>query len=128
MNRTLRFRVHAGRWAVSKLAPDAAVPEWAWAGGLASVTRTAAELSVVCRQEHVPEGVQAERDWACLELQGPFPFEMTGVLHGFLAPLAGAGVPIFAMSTYDTDWVLVPVKQLERALSALQDGGHVPAA
>jgi hypothetical protein len=120
VSRPARFRVHEGRWAVSKLAADAAVPGWAWAGGFASITRTPAELSVVCRQEHVPEGVQAEKDWACLELEGPMPFEMTGVLHGFLAPLAEAGVPIFAISTYDTDWVLVPGARLEAALESLE--------
>jgi len=120
VSRPIRFRVHEGRWAVSKLASDAVVPAWVWGGGFASVTRTPEELSVVCREEHVPEGVQSETGWACLELAGPIPFEMTGVLHRFLAPLAKAGVPIFAMSTYDTDWVLVPGARLDAAVEALE--------
>lgn len=124
MSRELNFRLHPGRWAVAKLPPDAAAPEWAWRGEFASVTRTPAEVSVVCRQEYVPPGARAERGWACLELIGPFPFDLTGVLHGFLAPLAEAGIPIFALSTYDTDWVFVPETKLEKALRALAGANH----
>jgi len=120
----LKFRVHAGRWAVSRLAADAAVPEWADGPGFASVTRAPGELSIVCAEERVPEGVKSEKGWACVELAGPFAFTLTGVLAGFLAPLAEAGVPIFALSTFDTDWVLLPATKLEEALEALRRAGH----
>lgn len=119
MNPGFSYRLHEGRWAVVKLPPEEMVPEWAWQGGLASVTRTARELSIVCPEEAVPAEAQAERGWACLELTGPFPFDMTGVLRSFIGPLADAGVPVFAVSTYDTDWVLVPGARQVDALAAL---------
>lgn len=120
----LRFRVHRQQWAVVRLAPGSAVPEWASHGALTSVTRTPSELSIVCPQEHVPPDTLAEKDWSCLELQGPIPFNLTGVLHAFLTPLAAAGIPIFALSTYDTDWVLIPAAKYQSALAALTAAGH----
>ena len=119
----LAFRVWEGRWAVCRLAADAELPAWVGAG-FVSVTRTPYELSIVCSEAGVPDGVQAERGWACLQLQGPFPFTLTGVLASLLAPLAEAQVPIFAMSTYDTDWVLIPAARLDDALRALSSAGH----
>ena len=119
----LSFRVWEGRWAVCRLAPDAEIPAWV-STGFVSVTRTPHELSIVCPQESVPGDVQAERDWACLQLRGPFAFTLTGILASFLAPLAEARVPIFALSTYDTDWVLIPASRLDDALRALSFAGH----
>jgi hypothetical protein len=89
------------------------------------ITRTADELSVVCAEEHVPSGVQAEDGWNCIQLQGPFPFEMTGVLTSILNPLAAAGIGVFAMSTFDTDYVLVKADRLQAAQDALRLAGHV---
>lgn len=119
----LDFRVRSGEWAVCRLEPAAAFPAWA-AGAFVSLTRTPDELSVVCAADAVPEGVRAERGWAMLELAGPFEFQTTGVLASFLAPLAAEGVPVFAISTYGTDWVLVPAARLGDALRALKAAGH----
>jgi len=95
------------------------------AGNLFGVTRTSDELSIVCEESLVPDGVRAEQDWAALKLEGPFPFEMTGVLASFLDPLAAAKIPIFAMSTFDTDYVLVKREHLDAALQALAGAGHL---
>ena len=92
-------------------------------GAVAGALRTDAELSVVCDEGAVPEGVRAERGWRALRLRGPIPFEETGVLAGLLAPLAEAGVSIFALSTYDTDVVLVKDRQLAAAVGALRAAG-----
>lgn len=119
----LDFRVHPGEWAVCRLDPAEPFPSWA-AGAFVSLTRTPEELSLVCAADAVPEGVRAERGWAMLELAGPFEFQTTGVLASFLAPLAREGVPVFAISTYDTDWVLVPEQRLGDALRALKAAGH----
>ncbi len=119
----LKFRVWDGSWAVCRLAADGPVPEWAHTG-FVSVTRTPDELSIVCPQASVPVAVQAERDWACVQLQGPFPFTLTGVLASFLVPLAEVRVPVFALSTYDTDCVLIPAARLDDALRALAAAGH----
>lgn len=120
----LRFRCLSGRFAVSRLAADAAVPSWAYAGTIGSVTRTAEELSIVCSLKNVPADVKAEAPWTGFKLEGPFPFQLTGILASFLDPLAEAGIPIFAISTYDTDYVFVKEEFADAALRALRDAGH----
>lgn len=107
-----------------RLNPREAVPEWTQAGGFSAVVRTPDELSVVCAEAAAPEGVQAQPGWAAIELAGPFDFALTGVLAAALVPLAEAGVPIFAISTFNTDWVLVPAEQMEKAVRALTAAGH----
>jgi hypothetical protein len=104
------------------------VPEWAFGEGFFCVTQTAEELSIVCEETRVPAGVRVERDWAALKLEGPFPFTMTGVLTSFLQPLAEAGIPIFVVSTFDTDHVLMKRDRVEPALKALRAAGHAMIA
>jgi len=120
----LKFRRLEGRFAVCRLSADAAIPAWAMSASFASITRTGDERSVVCPQENVPSEVQAERNWVGFKLQGPFPFSQTGILASFLTPLAEGGIPIFALSTYDTDYVFVKQESAEAALHALQSAGH----
>jgi hypothetical protein len=121
----LRLLGLAGTFAICKLPPDAPVPPWAMGGELFSVTRTPDELSLVCRQEAVPEGVVCERGWRCLRVAGSMPFTLVGVLAALTAPLAQAGVSVFALSTFDTDYLLVKDVEFERAVSALRAAGHV---
>lgn len=123
-SRKLKFSVIPGRFAVSRLAPGAAIPEWIHSSPFVSVTRTADELSLVSLATSVPTEVQSERAWTCLKLHGPFPFQLTGILASFLDPLAAAGIPIFALSTFDTDYVLVQDEHKERTLAALLQAGH----
>jgi hypothetical protein len=115
-----------GLFAVCQLDPKASLPVWATAGSSAfvSVTRTRSELSIVCAQEKVPDDVRTERDWRCLMVQGPLDFSLTGVLSALLAPLAGAGVSIFALSTFDTDYLLIRAAQLDSAVETLSAAGH----
>lgn len=115
------FSVEEGSWAIARLGPSDAVPDWAGASTFASVTRTAEELSIVCPESAVPDGVRAERGWAMLKLAGPFPFDATGILESVLAPLARAGVSVFAVSTFDTDYILVKRHDLVRAIDALEE-------
>lgn len=110
--------------AVCRLAPDADVPAWAWTGEPASVTRTRDELSIVCRADAVPQGVRTEGGWRCLKVRGPLDFALTGILAALTAPLAAAGIPVFAVSTYDTDYLLVKAETLDRAAEALRGAGH----
>ncbi len=72
----------------------------------------------------MPEGAIAERGWVALKLEGPFPFSMTGVLASFVQPLADAEIPIFAISTFDTDYVLIKRQNLEQAVAALGAAKH----
>ena len=110
--------------AVCRLGPDDAVPAWARAGAFGAVTRTASELSIVCREASVPAAVTANRDWRAIAVDGTLDFALTGVLAALASPLAAAGVSIFAVSTYDTDYVLVKGDTLDRAVAALSAAGH----
>ena len=110
--------------AVCQLAAGTHVPEWAVAAGFFCITQTAQELSIVCEESRVPSEVRVERDWIALKLEGPFPFSMTGVLSSFLRPLADAAIPIFAVSTFDTDYVLIKREKLDSAIKALGAAGH----
>ncbi len=120
----LKFRRLPGTYAIVRLAPDAPVSDWATKGGFTSITRTADELSVVCPTENLPRDVQSSHRWLCFKLEGPFAFSLTGVLLSFIAPLSGNGIPIFAISTFDTDYVLVQEPDCDRALDALRKAGH----
>jgi hypothetical protein len=94
-------------------------------GEFFSITRTADELSVVCRVENVPKELISTLRWICLKLEGPFPFELTGVLLAFIEPLSNTGIPIFAISTYDTDYVLIQEEFAASALNALTAANHL---
>ena len=113
-----------GRLAVCRLDPQAAVPDWALSGDFSSITRTTDELSIVCSEAGVPEGVLCERGWAGLKVEGPLDFSLTGVLASLAQPLAEAGLSIFAVSTYDTDYLLVKAGDLDRAVVVLAEAEH----
>lgn len=121
---SLRLTLLPDTLAVCRLDPGEGVPEWAWTGEPACVARTRDELSVVCRADAVPEGIRSEGGWRCLEAEGPFDFALTGILAAILAPLAAAGIPIFAFSTYDTDYVMVKAENVDRAVETLRAAGH----
>jgi hypothetical protein len=120
----LQFRRLISIYAIVRLAPHAGVPQWATSGPFTSVTRTADELSIVCLVENLPPDVETQHHWVCLKLEGPFPFSLTGVLLSFIQPLSSNGIPIFAISTFDTDYVLVQQDWVDAALAALQSAGH----
>jgi uncharacterized protein len=120
----LRFLELAGRYVIVRLAPDAEISAWATEGEFTSITRNADELSVVCDAANVPKEIDSSLRWVCLKLIGPFPFSQTGVLLSFIAPLSNNSIPIFAISTYDTDYVLVQEGSAEAALRVLQTAGH----
>jgi hypothetical protein len=106
-----------------RLDADAAIPTWATASGFSSITRTAEELSIVCLQSLVPDGIRCERDWRCFKLAGPIPFTMVGVLASLVQPLAEAGISVFAISTFDTDYLLVKAADFKGAIDALRQHG-----
>jgi hypothetical protein len=120
----LKYRVLGERLAVCRLASDAPFPAWSLEGGFFGVVRTQDEVSIVCSEDRVPDGLLSERGFVALKLEGPFPFSMTGVLASFLQPLAVAQIPIFAISTSDTDYVLIKHENLESAVIALSLAGH----
>ena len=79
---------------------------------------------MVCPSDNLPSDARPLSRWICLKLEGPFPFELTGILLSFIRPLSDNGVPIFAISTYDTDYVLIQEEWARAAMNALQEAGH----
>lgn len=116
--------VQAEPLSICRLPGDAPIPSWATTHAFFSVTRTADELSVVCASLLVPRGVRAHEGWVALKLVGPFDLLLVGILLGVAAPLAAAGVTVFPIATYDTDYVLVRHDQLDAAVAALRGAGH----
>lgn len=113
-----------GSFAVCKLPPDSPLPAWATTRDLFGITRTTDELSVVCAEGVVPDGVVCEKGWRCLRVAGSMPFTLVGVLASLTTPVARAGVGVFAFSTFDTDYLLVKEGDFPKAVAALRGAGH----
>jgi hypothetical protein len=121
---TIRFSEMIAPLAVCRLDANAEVPAWATVGDFYSLTRTSDELSVVCFASNVPDGVRCEKGWRGLKVEGPLDFGMVGILAAIAGVLAGAGISIFALGTFDTDYILVKADQYENAIAALAASGH----
>ena len=119
----LRFWVHTERLAIARLPSDAEVPAWP-GGGFVTITRTSDELSVVCAQSFVPRDVRQERERIAFGIMGVIPMTTVGLLASLCAALAAAKVPVFVISTFDTDWILVPAERFEETRAALEGLGH----
>jgi uncharacterized protein len=124
--KTLTLEILPGNYAIHRLAPDSSIPAWALtATGFSNITRTSDELSIVCQTHDLElNGVKQDTGWACLKLIGPFAFDLTGILSSVLNPLRDAEIGIFAISTFDTDYVLVKLEHLGRAVTTLENAGH----
>ncbi len=119
---TLGLEWIAGSFAVCRLDPGDPVPGWASGScdsALLSITRTDRELSIVAPDSVVPDGVRAERGWVALRVAGTLDFGLVGVLSGLTGALAAASVPVFVVSTYETDILLVKSSDAQRAVEAL---------
>lgn len=119
----MQFAIHAERLAIARLAADAPVPQWA-RGEFVAVTRTAQELSIVCAQRHVPADVRHETDRVAFGIVGVVPMTTIGLLAALCGALADVRVPVFVISTFDTDYLLVQTAQMATARSALEALGH----
>jgi len=110
--------------AICRLDPGEKLPPWAGSAVLLSVTRTQAETTVVCQEENVPAGITCNKSWRCLRVGGVLDFSQTGILSSLTAPLAEEGIPVYALSTYSTDLILIKEKDLFRAVLALTRSGN----
>jgi hypothetical protein len=114
----------ADAYAVCRLKPGTPAPPWAGAGEFVSIALTSQETSVVCPQDRVPAGLRVERGFRALKVQGPLDFSLVGVLESVIGPLAAECISIFAVSTFDTDYVLVREEALARTVEILIRCGH----
>jgi hypothetical protein len=129
----LSLSVLPGRYAICRLVAGEPIPVWAnvptaprdaGGGAFVSITRTEDELSIVCPETCVPEAGSCDRGWRCLKVAGPLDLSMTGVLAALASPLAEAKINIFAVSTFDTDYLLVKDERLGSAVETLIRAGH----
>jgi hypothetical protein len=118
-----RFSIHPERLAIARLEPAVALPDWV-RGGFVNIARTPGELSIVCAQRNVPRQVAQERDKIALFIEGTVPMTSVGIIAALSRALADAGVPIFVIATYDTDWILVGADRLAATRAALESLGH----
>lgn len=116
----LRIATVPGSFSVCRLDPSADIPPWP-RGAFISITRTTDELSIVCESAGIPNDVRAEHEWHCFRVEGPIPFETTGVAAALVSPLAAEKISVFLVATYDTDYLLV---NDPRAASVLRAAGH----
>jgi hypothetical protein len=124
MSHQLTIVVLPELYAICRLDADAPVPGWASSADFFSITRTANELSIVCKDSALPEGAHAERERRLMQIEGTLAFTLTGVLAAVTAPLALAEISIFAVSTYDTDYLLVSEEDLQETVQVLEAAGH----
>ncbi len=123
--RTLTLATLPETFAVCRLGPDEPIPDWALtASSFLSLTRTTDELSIVCTESAVPDEIRREGDWRALKVDGLLDFAETGILASLATPLADAGVSVFAISTFDTDYLLVKQAVLDTVRSVLIGAGH----
>jgi hypothetical protein len=121
----MQIRTLDETFALARLPPSAAVPAWVGGSDLIAVVRTRDELSIVCRADAIPNDVdEVERGFRGLGVVGTLDFGVTNVIAGLTAPLAAAGIPIFNISTFDTDYILMREEKLEAAKTALVAAGH----
>jgi uncharacterized protein len=122
----MNLSILPGSIAIVRLSPEQEIPQWVWQDrSFLSLTYTTEELSIVCASSSVPTAVQCEKDWVAIKVRGPLDFSLTGILAALAGPLAAHGIPIFAISTFDTDYVLVKEQDLSRAKGALEQAGHI---
>lgn len=123
-NQDLNLMELLGVFAICRLDSRDPIPSWALIGSFFSISRTSDELSVVCEQANVPTTVKCEAGWKCFRVAGKLDFALTGILASLTAPLAKAGISVFGISTYDTDYLLVKDKEAKRARDVLAKAGY----
>lgn len=112
------------RYSICRLETGESIPQWINREGFFSITHTTDELSIICQETIVPLYTQSQSGWRILKFEGVFDFSQIGVLASVAQPLAEAGVSLLAISTYETDYILVQEEQLERTLQFLKEAGH----
>ncbi|HJQ05564.1 MAG TPA: ACT domain-containing protein [Nocardioides sp.] len=110
--------------AVVRLASGAEIPEWAESSSIFSITATATETSLICAGRSVPKKAKHHKPFTAFCVTDQLETTEVGVLHALLGPLAEDGIPVLTLSTYDTDWILVPTAQADRAEEAWRRSGH----
>jgi hypothetical protein len=120
----LMMKLLKEKFGVCRLNKNELIPEWAQKGAFYSITKTLDELSIVCSQDNIPSNVKCEKNWRILKVEGPLEFSLIGILSSISTILAQKRISIFAVSTYDTDYILVKDEDILNAIDALSNKGY----
>lgn len=124
MTTKIQLKKIDGTYAIARLAPEHTIPDWADGPGFVSISRTDDELSIICLQNRIPDGVRVEQNWICFKFMGPFAFDAAGVLLGVIRPLSEKGIGVLAISTFDGDVLLIKAHDGANASTWLRQAGH----
>lgn len=119
LEKKLNMKLLKEKYGVCRLDKNEVIPNWGLDGELYSITKTEDELSIVCLQDNIPENIQCEKNWRILKIEGPLDFSLVGILAEISNLMAKNSISIFAISTYDTDYILVKEKDIEKAVMVL---------
>ena len=120
-NKKLNMKLLEGKYGVCRLSTDEAVPSWAFKGEFFSITKTEDELSIVCLEENISEKIKSEKGWRVLKVEGPLDFSLVGILSKISGLMAKNNISIFAISTYDTDYILIKDENIKKAIEVLNE-------
>jgi len=120
----LTMKLLKEKYGVCRLDKTELIPEWAKESEFFSITKTLDELSIVCSQGGIPSSVKCEKDWKILKVEGPLDFSLVGILSSISNVLAQQEISIFAISTFDTDYILVKDKDIDNAIGSLCIAGY----
>jgi hypothetical protein len=121
----LTIQILPEQYAILHISSDENIPAWVLNGKYWSITRSESEISIVCQQDVVPTGFKGEFNWKVFKVHNPLTFEMAGILASLANPLADAGISIFAISSYETDYLMLKEVNLEKAVEVLSKAGHI---
>ncbi|MBK1813812.1 ACT domain-containing protein [Clostridium sp. YIM B02505] len=119
VEKILTMRLLKDKYGVCRLHKNELIPIWAQEGEFFSITKTTDELSIVCYEDNIPHNIKCEKDWKILKIEGPLDFSLIGILSSISSILASKGISIFAVSTYDTDYILIKNKDIDKAVKSL---------
>jgi len=119
----LQLKIFSENYGVCQLPREEKIPIWA-EGDFISITRTDEELSIVCKEKYIPKDIKCEKDWVCIKVMGPLDFSLTGILSSLAKPLAEAKISIFAISTFNTDYLLIKRNNFKKSIEILSKEGN----
>ncbi|MFC4323229.1 ACT domain-containing protein [Litchfieldia salsa] len=123
----MKLKILDSTFSVVKFSPNETIPLWALRSDVFSITRTDEELSIVCPSESLSKYEvykDIENDWKCIKVEGILDFSLTGILSSLANTLAENKISIFAISTFNTDYLLIKSHSIEKAKAVLENEGH----
>lgn len=124
MKHALNLRTVSGHYGVARLDAEADCPQWVNGPGFSSVIRADDELTLICLEDRIPEGVEVEKGWVCLRTVGPFSFNAAGIVQSLIEPLSANGIGVFVVCTFNGEHLLFSADDLDAVRLHLSDAGH----